>query len=81
MTPFEIIESRDTVVAIILPAEISTDRVQTLYKLLPPRARLDLELRRRWNVWAVMADPAWAEEQKKRVPMLPPHGRKLAFLD
>lgn len=70
---FDIVLELGRPVAIISPLALTHAQINALYCLLPERAVLDHELSRRWNVTHVLADPEWAQQQKKRVPMLRPH--------
>lgn len=44
----------------------------TLYSLLPENSSLDADLANRWGVALVLCHRDWADQQRHRVPMLPP---------
>jgi hypothetical protein len=69
---FELVLEYRRPAAAIIPSQISPDQRDTIYALLPSAAAMDIELARRWNVWAVLCTREWASEQKRRIPMFRP---------
>lgn len=76
---FELIIEFNQPIAAILPKPLTQQQLLILYALLPQGSILQRQLAARWGKHMVMAPNCWADEQFRRVPMLPPHGVKLSF--
>lgn len=62
-------------IAAIIPNALKPEQRDSIYAMLPREAVLNLQLSKRWNVWAVLCGPDWASAQLRRVPMLKPKGK------
>jgi len=73
-------DGRD-VKAVLCHRKMTTDQIRFLHRVTGDVMFESPELARRWNVSLVICVRGWSAEQLKRVPMLPPHGLKLAFVE
>lgn len=48
--------------AAIIRRPLASDALAAVYKQLPPEARQQMLLSKRWNVWAVLADDDWSKD-------------------
>lgn len=76
---FELILEYNQPIAVIIPERIAADQLIIIYKLIPSNSINQRQLAARWNCSMVLSGDDWANQQFRRVPMLPPRGVKLAF--
>jgi hypothetical protein len=76
----EIITGLDRIHAFLVRGALAPAQRDHLYRMVPERFRLDIELTNRWKLDAVIADPYWAERQREIAGEAPPRGVRLVFV-
>lgn len=76
----EIITGLDRIHAFLVRGTLAPAQRDHLYRMVPERFRLDIELTNRWKLEAVIADPYWAERQREIAAGAPPRGVRLVFV-
>jgi hypothetical protein len=76
----EIITGLDRIHAFLVRGSLAPAQRDHLYRMVPERFRLDIELTNRWKLDAVIADPYWAERQREIAGETPPRGVRLVFV-
>lgn len=76
---FQLIAEANRPTAAIVANPISPAQRDAIYRLLPHEAVMNLQLAKRWGVWAVLCTPDWAQTQLHRIPMTRPKGQKLTI--
>ena len=60
--------------AAIIQCALAQDALRKVYKKLPPGARQNMLLAKRWGLWAVLATEEWAYENGRRTKAPQPEG-------
>jgi hypothetical protein len=66
--------------AFLVRGSLSPAQRDHLYRMVPERFRLDIELTNRWGLAAAIVDPYWAVQQKRNLSDAPPGGVRMVFV-